>query len=688
MKKLVSMLLVVSMLLAFAVTGATVSAEAPAGGVAMEARPSSTVNASGDYGTHFFTEDATQFLTYNDGDTYTFDIYGDKGLKVRFYYGSSVTLASGTYKGVGTGNKATLIATNFTKASDGWETFEVVFEKKNAVDLDAINYVSITAARGSSTSVSTTFYLKNANAVDCLVSNSHKHLWSTTYTYDDNYHWKECSAADCPITENRLKEGYGLHRFDADDKFDLTCNVEGCQYSKPAFPEYQFFVNPTDYKVTSNMMPTLSDSEKYNFMAAQVGEMDIIDADAAYVYFTKEETARKNGFYLKRDVAYPLAGYEDKYIVSGWIYFSDVENQSVMMQFIPEGCLDNSVGGNYVEKWAYRYSFKGNEDLVPGWNFIKIPLTEFKKGTDETNNEHTNAAYTNNLTTKDKLVAVTFHEDEDANFGKYNFAVGTLALGFKAYTDAQTPENQDPNPGSGETPDDETPDEPSKPKVPTFFINESEALNPADAAKPLVTGGGTTGWTAVEVDGVKGQAFVVQNPTNSPFTIQHTGLRVNAKQGDKVYFTVFISDITNIKNFQWEIASSGECRGACIRYVLTPDAIANLQNGWNIIPFELVPSTGYQEHKYVYGEYASHYGVGLGGGMTGNVDYANINFFRIVIQLNSTQSDFTFGCFNLSFGDYVGTGDSTPIINIALLTLAAALIAGGVVYYNKKRSAR
>ncbi len=685
MKKLVSMLLVVSMLLAFAVTGATVSAAAPEGGVAMEARPSSTINASSEFGTHFFTEDATQFLTYEDGDTYTFDIYGDKGLKVRVYYGSSVTLDNGTYKGVGSSTNATLIATNFTKAADGWETFEVVFENKYKVDLTAINYVSITAARGSSSSVSTTFYLKSANAVDCLVSNSHKHSWSTTYTYDDTYHWKECSTPECPITENRLKEGYRLHQFT--DKVDLTCDVEGCSYSKPAPPEYQFFVDPTDYKVASNMVPTKdADKMKNDIMVLPIGDMSIPGVDTAYIYFTKEETERKNGFYLRREISYILAGYEEDYVVSGWIYFNDVENQNLIMQFIPDGCLDKTVGNNYTEKWAYRYSFKDHEGLVPGWNFVKIPLSEFKKGTEELENEHTTAAY-NSLASNDKLVAVTFHDDEDANYGKYNFAIGTLALGTKAYTDAQTPETQDPNynPGGSGSDEEDEEDEPQKPSYPTFFISSSEAGD--DPSKPLVTGGGTSYWA--DVEGTETQAFYVKAPASTPFTVQHTGLRVSAKQGDKVYFTVYISDPTNIKDFQWEIASSGTCTGACIRYVLSKDAIKSLKPGWVTIPFELVESTGYDQGKYVYGKYSNYYGVGFGGGMTGNVDYSNINFFRIVIHLNSTQdTNFLFGCYNLVFGDVVSTGDSTPVVSIALLTLAAAIIAGGVVFYNKKRAVR
>lgn len=39
----------------------------------------------------------------------------------------------------------------------------------------------------------------------------HEHAWSSNWASDDNYHWHECTADNCPITENADKEGYAAH---------------------------------------------------------------------------------------------------------------------------------------------------------------------------------------------------------------------------------------------------------------------------------------------------------------------------------------------------------------------------------------------------------------------------------------------------------------------------------------------
>lgn len=39
----------------------------------------------------------------------------------------------------------------------------------------------------------------------------HVHQWSKEWSYDNSAHWHECTAPDCPITDNREKAGYGEH---------------------------------------------------------------------------------------------------------------------------------------------------------------------------------------------------------------------------------------------------------------------------------------------------------------------------------------------------------------------------------------------------------------------------------------------------------------------------------------------
>ena len=53
----------------------------------------------------------------------------------------------------------------------------------------------------------------------------HEHKWSSEWTFDDNHHWHECLNPNCPITDNSQKDGYGSHDFD--DDYDSICNVCG-----------------------------------------------------------------------------------------------------------------------------------------------------------------------------------------------------------------------------------------------------------------------------------------------------------------------------------------------------------------------------------------------------------------------------------------------------------------------------
>ena len=43
---------------------------------------------------------------------------------------------------------------------------------------------------------------------------THTHNWSSDWKYDDNYHWHECTADGCDITENSGKNGYAAHNRD------------------------------------------------------------------------------------------------------------------------------------------------------------------------------------------------------------------------------------------------------------------------------------------------------------------------------------------------------------------------------------------------------------------------------------------------------------------------------------------
>ena len=48
-------------------------------------------------------------------------------------------------------------------------------------------------------------------AVPVSAQGEHVHQWSKEWSYDTVAHWHECTAPDCPITDNTQKDGYGEH---------------------------------------------------------------------------------------------------------------------------------------------------------------------------------------------------------------------------------------------------------------------------------------------------------------------------------------------------------------------------------------------------------------------------------------------------------------------------------------------
>lgn len=42
---------------------------------------------------------------------------------------------------------------------------------------------------------------------------THAHEWSKAWERDDTHHWHNCTAVDCPVTDDSLKDGYAAHDF-------------------------------------------------------------------------------------------------------------------------------------------------------------------------------------------------------------------------------------------------------------------------------------------------------------------------------------------------------------------------------------------------------------------------------------------------------------------------------------------
>ena len=70
----------------------------------------------------------------------------------------------------------------------------------------------------------------------------HEHDWADDYSYNKTYHWFECEADGCDVTENSQKDGYEKHDFGG----DRVC--DDCGYRKPASSSSSS--GSTKYKVT------------------------------------------------------------------------------------------------------------------------------------------------------------------------------------------------------------------------------------------------------------------------------------------------------------------------------------------------------------------------------------------------------------------------------------------------------
>ena len=66
------------------------------------------------------------------------------------------------------------------------------------------------------------------------ITPSHTHSWATAWSKNETHHWHECTAEGCGVTENSDKDGYGAH--DYDDDADTTCNT--CGYERTITPSH------------------------------------------------------------------------------------------------------------------------------------------------------------------------------------------------------------------------------------------------------------------------------------------------------------------------------------------------------------------------------------------------------------------------------------------------------------------
>ena len=88
-----------------------------------------------------------------------------------------------------------------------------------------------------------TMKLKNKDggrawSMEDFTGETHTHQWDgDAWTADDDGHWHACKAANCPLGENRLKDGYGEHVYDRKiEKYEYK--FDGPQCDRPALYFY------------------------------------------------------------------------------------------------------------------------------------------------------------------------------------------------------------------------------------------------------------------------------------------------------------------------------------------------------------------------------------------------------------------------------------------------------------------
>lgn len=115
---------------------------------------------------------------------------------------------------------------------------------------------------------------------------------------------------------------------------------------------------------------------------------------------------------------------------------------------------------------------------------------------------------------------------------------------------------------------------------------------------------------------------------------------IKAKQDQALELNIWVENIENIAEIFFEVSSEEtdpKYKGACVRYLLnSTNKLGQLKNGWNKIQFILHKSTGLASGAgdAKSKSFNTRYSFYLGTDMTGNVDYNNIIYLRLVSKTN------------------------------------------------------
>ncbi len=199
-------------------------------------------------------------------------------------------------------------------------------------------------------------------------------------------------------------------------------------------------INADKQKSVGDMVCTLSDvSDRFSIINTSEYGAPEECPDTAYFYDTQKGEERKSGFGFKTPFVADVAGNEDNWTVDTWVYISDITSYQILLQIIAYGGLshesmyDQSYFSSITENWAYRFrlfnSATENDpsvySLSQGWNHLQIPLSDFSFG--DVENNHTETAYQSLFDTL-TISGITVHENNAANYGKYDFAIADFRL--------------------------------------------------------------------------------------------------------------------------------------------------------------------------------------------------------------------------------------------------------------------
>lgn len=199
-----------------------------------------------------------------------------------YHNGQSLSLSGGVLKGTThlRSGKAIAVTTGLSTETDITLTTADTPTAAAPVKVAQGNGYTLTAADLTKfTSATDPLYLKD-NAIY-----SHAHSWSTDWTTTDTHHWHNCGSADCPITEDSGKDGYGVHVYDDDQ--DASC---ACGYTRTLTP-------PHAHAVSVGCETTNGDQVTFDKALTSVDGALYIDGEAAGSYILPP-----GSYYLAEDV--------------------------------------------------------------------------------------------------------------------------------------------------------------------------------------------------------------------------------------------------------------------------------------------------------------------------------------------------------------------------------------------------